>query len=154
MPWPNNNVAGVMVGEAVSNGGWNAVLSFVFDCPTYLVVPEQRMPPRRFDLAILKVAVNGLFFAFEGKGMNYNWDTLAAEVRQCCQAIRVGQGYTYGMGGNGPECIIVEWDGTQLKYLYIDGQGNLAYSQYRHTHHITNDQAAILQILQEIRRIH
>ncbi|KAK4676337.1 hypothetical protein QC764_0087390 [Podospora pseudoanserina] len=93
LAWHDNNVAQLMVGEA------NAVLSIEFDCPTYLVVPEQRMPPRRFDLAILKVATNQLFFRI-------------LKVTQCFQAIRLGQGYTYGMRGRGPECSIVKYDGA------------------------------------------
>ncbi|KAK4101505.1 hypothetical protein N658DRAFT_496373 [Parathielavia hyrcaniae] len=142
-----------MVGEAVSNGGWNAVLSLLFPCPTYLVAPELTMGPRRLDLAVLNVASNAVFFVFEGKSNNFSWDNLSAEVRQCCQAIYAG-GYTYGMGGRGPDCIIVEWDGTDMGYMYIDAQGQVEGRQHRTTHHIVHDQAAIVQILQAIMAAH
>lgn len=157
MPWPNNNVADIMEGEAVSNGGWISAISTVFPCPQYLLAPELRMAPRRFDFAVVDVGKKAAFFAFEGKGTDYNWNTLAAEVLQCCQAIRPRgyQGYTYGMGGSGPECIIIEWDGgAQVQYLYIDGQGQLARREDLQTLHITNNQAVITYILQEIRNIH
>ena len=156
MAWPNNNVAQLMQGEAVSNGGWIAALSTVFPCPRYILAPEVRMQPLRLDFAVVDVIQQGAFLAFEGKGAGFNWDNLTAEVRDSCIAIRPQgfQGYTYGVGGNGPHCILVEWDGAQLRYLYRDNGGQLNYSENLRTFHIVNDQATITFILQQIRAAH
>lgn len=152
MAWPDANVADAMVEEAISNGGWNAVLSSVFPCPTWLVVPEQQMAPRRFDLALVRVADIKLILAFEGKGNNFNWDNLAGEVQQCCIATRPQgyQGRNYGMGGRGPECLFLEYNGAQASYLYVDNTATVRTSQYRRTYHITTDRDEIRQILQFI----
>ncbi|KAK0659197.1 hypothetical protein QBC41DRAFT_308005 [Cercophora samala] len=149
MAWPNANVANVMIEEAISNGGWNAVLSSVFPCPAYLVIPEQQMSPRRFDLALVRVADTQLIFAFEGKGNNFNWDNLAGEVQQCCKATRSQgfQGKNYGMGGRGPECIFLEFNGTQSSYVYVNNTGVVVTGQYRQIYHITTHQAQITAIL-------
>ncbi|KAJ1337317.1 hypothetical protein MN608_00169 [Microdochium nivale] len=156
MSWPNAQVADVMVGEPVSNGGWNAVMSLMFPCPDYLLVPELTISPRRFDLAILKVSVNSVFFAFEGKGADFNLANLSGEVLQCCQAIRPRgfQGYTYGMGGAGPACFIMEYDGSNIRYLDMDALGNLRRREQIAALNIVNDEQKLRIILDLIRQAH
>lgn len=155
--WPTPQVANLMVGEPVSNGGWNAVLSLAFPSPDYLMVPELTMSPRRFDLAVFKVALNGVFFAFEGKGANFNLANLSKEVLDSCKAIRpVGYQYlTYGMGGTGPVCFIMEWDGgAGIQYLDADANGNLLRSYNIVPLNIIGDEWKLRFILDMIRQAH
>ncbi|KAJ1324059.1 hypothetical protein MN608_10118 [Microdochium nivale] len=157
MAWPTLQVANLMVGEPVSNGGWNAVMSLAFPCPDYLLVPELTMTPRRFDFAVFDVGVNGVFFAFEGKGANWNLVNLSAEVLDSCRAIRPRgyQGYTYGMGGSGPVCFIMEWDGgAGIQYLNADANGNLLRSNNIVPHNIIDDEWKLRIILDLTRQAH
>lgn len=157
MAWPTPQVANLMVGEPVSNGGWNAVMSLAFPCPDYLLVPELTMSPRRFDFAVFQVAVNGVFFAFEGKHVNFNLEKLAAEVLDSCKAIRPSgyQGYTYGMGGAGPVCFIMEWDGgSGVQFLDADANGNLLRSKNIVPLNIIGDEWKLRIILDLIRQAH
>lgn len=58
------------------------------------------------------------------------------------------------MGGNGPDCVLIEWDGAALVYLYRGGNGLLARSTNRRTLNIIQDQTEITFVLQEIMRAH
>ncbi|EWC44468.1 hypothetical protein DRE_06736 [Drechslerella stenobrocha 248] len=155
--WPNAAIATLMetCGEAVSNAAWNAILNIVFPCPTYLVAPEQRLDSSRPDLTVYIVGENGVFFPFEGKPAKFSWEKLGGEVLGYCIAARPDafQGYNYGMGGNGPECIICEYDGANMRYLYIH-EGELCQSDKMHVLHIFRDAAEILNVLEFVRGAH
>ncbi|KAJ5678614.1 hypothetical protein N7462_006858 [Penicillium macrosclerotiorum] len=151
--WPTNAVAQRMANgpESVANGGWMAAVSTIFAIPGVILAPElvQTAQGVRLDFAAVNVATGYPFFAFEGKGPNYNWDNLAGEVQQSCDGLRPNafQGYTYGLGGSGRGCIFLEYDGAQSRYLTVNGGGVVGRQQHRQVFDIVNDQWAISRIL-------
>ncbi|KIL88488.1 hypothetical protein FAVG1_08569 [Fusarium avenaceum] len=87
-----------------------------------------------------------------------SWKTSLRSLKvPSSKAIRpVGyQGYTYGMGGTGPVCFIMRWDGgSGVQYLDADAYGNLRESDKIVPLNIIGDEWKLRAILDLIRQAH
>src|SRR6201999_3614844 len=83
----------LMVTEDMTNGVWNAILSYYFSFPQYLVVPEYHFTGGFADLAVLKLDHSGenkhkIIIIYEGKKTGGGITKLADTLAQAGNAIQ------------------------------------------------------------------